>query len=337
MQINFGARSVSCKIVYYGPGMSGKTTNIQKVHELTPGASKSDLTSIKTEGDRTLFFDFMSLDLGKVAGMDTRFQLYTVPGQVYYNATRKLVLSGADGIVFVADSAPDRLEANVESWADLKDNLAERGMSLKDVPVVIQWNKRDVPNAVPVPDLDREINVIGAPTFEGVACNGDGVLETLKCVCAMVCKTLNSKQLKAASEERPRAASAPAATLAASTASSGVGAQSMSFARRVGASAAGASASAVMDPPAATTTAGAATAAKPSSRVPVSPASAPMPPAPNAPTPPQAKARAVEAVATATSAARPAWTTKDIVLVAAGVAAAIATAALGAAWMLGAF
>ncbi len=317
MQINFGARSVSCKIVYYGPGMSGKTTNIQKVHELTPGASKSDLTSIKTEGDRTLFFDFMSLDLGKVAGMDTRFQLYTVPGQVYYNATRKLVLSGADGVVFVADSSPDRMEANIESWKDLEGNLAERGTSLKDLPVVIQWNKRDVPNALTVADLEKNVNTIGAPTFHGVACAGEGVLETLKCVCSMVCKTLNAKQLKTASSERPHASAAPAANPAASTASAGAG--SLSFARRVNSASAASSASAVMDAPPA----------------PPAPA-APKMTSPAAPEPPKARPRQVEAVTSIPKERASGWTAKEIAFVAAGIVAALAAAGLGAAWLLGA-
>ena len=179
MHINFGSRSVSCKIVFYGPGLSGKTTNIQRIHEQMPAPRKGELTSIKTEGDRTLFFDFMSLDLGKVGGMETRFQIYTVPGQVYYNATRKLVLQGADGIVFVADSGPDCLETNVESWQNLKDNLAERGLDITDLPVVIQWNKRDLPGAIPVDELNARINDIGAPTFEAVATEGRGVLDTL--------------------------------------------------------------------------------------------------------------------------------------------------------------
>ena len=135
MQINLGSRKINCKIVYYGPGFSGKTTNIQKVHDLMPSNRKSELTSIATEGDRTLFFDFMSLDLGQVMGMDTCFQLYTVPGQVYYNATRKLVLQGVDGLVFVADCSPERVEANVESWANLIENLADqmKGAGIDDV------------------------------------------------------------------------------------------------------------------------------------------------------------------------------------------------------------
>ncbi|HUU44017.1 MAG TPA: hypothetical protein VMX57_09565, partial [Planctomycetota bacterium] len=203
---------MSCKIVFYGPGLSGKTTNIQRIHEQMPAPRKGELTSIKTEGDRTLFFDFMSLDLGKVGGMETRFQIYTVPGQVYYNATRKLVLQGADGIVFVADSGPDCMETNVESWQNLKDNLAERGLDITDLPVVIQWNKRDLPGAIPVDELNARINDIGAPTFEAVATEGPGVLDTLKCVCGLVCRQLNARQQKFMSS-----ASTGAATKSAST------------------------------------------------------------------------------------------------------------------------
>ena len=192
VQINFGARTVSCKIVYYGPGLSGKTTNIQKIHELMPDDRRGELTSIKTEGDRTLFFDFMSLDLGKIAGMKTRFQLYTVPGQVYYNATRKLVLQGADGVVFVADSGADRMAENIESWQNLQENLAENNLSLDHLPVVLQWNKRDLAETLSTEDLDAKLNTIDAPTFESVATTGEGVLETLKSVCAIVCKTINA-------------------------------------------------------------------------------------------------------------------------------------------------
>ena len=196
MQINFGLKTVSCKIVYYGPGLSGKTTNIQMIHDQMPGDRRGELTSIKTKGDRTLFFDFMAFDLGKVAGMDTRFQIYTVPGQVFYNATRKLVLQGADGIVFVADSAPDRLQANVDSWRNLQENLAERHLSLHDLPVVIQWNKRDLPDAVPTDELHHSINVNGAPTFEAVAFRGEGVLNTLKGICTLVCKSIDVSRHK---------------------------------------------------------------------------------------------------------------------------------------------
>ena len=187
MQINFGARSVSCKIVYYGPGLSGKTTNIQKVHELTPPERKGDLTSIKTEGDRTLFFDFMSLDLGKVAGMDTRFQLYTVPGQVQYNATRRLVLRGADGLVFVADSQFERLRENVESFRNLEANLREYESTLDEIPYVLQYNKRDLPNLAPLAYLEFVLNrrASRVPFFEASAIDGKGVFDTLNTVSRM--------------------------------------------------------------------------------------------------------------------------------------------------------
>lgn len=213
MQINFGSRSVSCKIVYYGPGLSGKTTNIEKIHELMPSDRKGELTSIKTDGDRTLFFDFMSLDLGRVAGMDTRFQIYTVPGQVYYNATRKLVLQGADGIVFVADSGPHCMQDNIESWKNLQENLAERNLSITELPLVIQWNKRDLPDALSVEDMNRNINTIGAPTFEAVACRGEGVVNTLKAVCGLVCKTLGAKQAGDTASREAGRVQAPAAVV----------------------------------------------------------------------------------------------------------------------------
>jgi len=210
VQINFGSKAVSCKIVYYGPGLCGKTTNVQQVHRETPVDRRSELTSINTDGDRTLFFDFMSLDLGKVAGMDTRFQLYTVPGQVYYNATRKLVLQGVDGIVFVADSSPDRMGANLDSWKNLFDNLAEYGLHECDIPVVIQYNKRDLANALSVDEMNRAINTIGAPTFEAIACRGEGVLATLKCVCGLVIRTLATRQQKPAGAMKPVPLSGPA-------------------------------------------------------------------------------------------------------------------------------
>ncbi|MBI3723721.1 GTPase, partial [bacterium] len=142
VQINFAKREINCKLVYYGPGLSGKTTNLEVVHKKAPASKKGELTSIATEGDRTLFFDYMPLELGKVGGMNTKFQLYTVPGQVYYNATRKLVLQGADGVVFVADSQPDKMDENLESLQNLDDNLKEQGLDIRTLPLVLQWNKR---------------------------------------------------------------------------------------------------------------------------------------------------------------------------------------------------
>jgi len=191
VQINFALREVNCKIVFYGPGMSGKTTNLEIVHKKAPEQNKGELTSIATEGDRTLFFDFMPLDLGNVAGMRTKFQLYTVPGQVYYNSTRKLVLQGADGIIFVADSSRSKLKENLESWNNLEENLREYGKSLKDVPIVIQWNKRDLPDAMEKPELEEKLNPLKVPTFEAVAITGEGVFPTLKALSAMVLESLN--------------------------------------------------------------------------------------------------------------------------------------------------
>ena len=148
MQINFSAREVNCKIVYYGPGRSGKTTNLEVVHAKAPKDSKGELITIATETDRTLYFDFLPLDLGQIAGMATKFQLYTVPGQVFYNATRKLVLKGADGVIFVADSNADMREENIESLDNLVENLEENGINLETTTIVFQWNKRDLPNAM---------------------------------------------------------------------------------------------------------------------------------------------------------------------------------------------
>ena len=191
VQINFALREVNCKIVYYGPGMSGKTTNLEIVHKKAPEANKGELTSIATEGDRTLFFDFMPLDLGTIAGMRTRFQLYTVPGQVYYNSTRKLVLQGVDGIVFVADSSESKMEENLESLENLKNNLAEYGKDIREIPLVLQWNKRDLPDALSVEALNERMNHWGCPYFEAVAITGEGVFPTLKCLSGMVLETLN--------------------------------------------------------------------------------------------------------------------------------------------------
>ena len=151
VQINFALKEVNCKIVYYGPGMSGKTTNLEIVHQKAPESNKGDLTSISTDGDRTLFFDFMPLDLGTVAGMRTKFQLYTVPGQVYYNSTRKLVLQGCDGVIFIADSDPEKMPENIESYDNLIENLKEYGKDIRELPHVLQYNKRDLPNALSHP------------------------------------------------------------------------------------------------------------------------------------------------------------------------------------------
>lgn len=193
VQINFARKEISCKIVFYGPGMSGKTTNLQVIHQKAPKESKGDLIAIATEGDRTLFFDFLPLDLGQVKGMNTKFQLYTVPGQVYYASTRKLVLQGADGVVFVADSQKKKLEENIEALKDLESSLKEYGIDMKNFPLVIQWNKRDLPDAADIPWLEEHINWTKAVTTEAVAARGDGVMQTLKVAARLVLDHINSK------------------------------------------------------------------------------------------------------------------------------------------------
>jgi mutual gliding-motility protein MglA len=214
VQINFALKEVNCKVVYYGPGMSGKTTNLEIVHQKAPEENKGELTSISTDGDRTLFFDFMPLDLGNVAGMRTKFQLYTVPGQVYYNSTRKLVLQGVDGVIFVADSDPDKMDENIESYANLIENLAEYGKDVRELPHVLQYNKRDLPNALSVAEIDKKLNKFGVPTFEAVAYTGEGVFPTLKTLAAMVLESIEKidgrNPRKAAPAAKPAAGKAPA-------------------------------------------------------------------------------------------------------------------------------
>ena len=213
VQINFAKREINCKLVYYGPGLSGKTTNLEVVHKKAPASKKGELTSIATEGDRTLFFDYMPLELGKVGGMNTKFQLYTVPGQVYYNATRKLVLQGADGVVFVADSQTDKLEENIESFQNLEENLREQGLDPRTIPMVLQWNKRDLPGVMTVEELDKAINKYNAPTFEAVAVTGEGVFPTLKKLAQMVLEKLN-KEYGLQEDRKGGAAGAPAGATA---------------------------------------------------------------------------------------------------------------------------
>ncbi|MEW6071905.1 MAG: ADP-ribosylation factor-like protein [Planctomycetota bacterium] len=188
VQINFAQKTVNVKIVYYGPGMSGKTTNLEVVHQRAPSTNRGELTSISTDGDRTLFFDYMPLDLGTVAGMRTCFQVYTVPGQVYYNSTRKLVLQGVDGVIFVADSSASMLDQNIESLRNLEENLNEYGKSLSSIPHVMQWNKRDLPDAMSVEELERHLNHHRAASFEAIANTGQGVFPTLKAMAAVVLK-----------------------------------------------------------------------------------------------------------------------------------------------------
>lgn len=190
---NYATKEITAKIVYYGPGLCGKTTNLQFVYDSLPSNNKSKMLSLATKTDRTLFFDFLPLDLGKIRGMRTKLQLYTVPGQVYYNSTRQLVLKGADGVVFVADSQDFAIDANLESLQNLEDNLKRQGVRMRELPLVLQYNKRDLPNALPVAELDKEINKLGVPTFESVATTGLGVEETLKGITQLVLAHLIKK------------------------------------------------------------------------------------------------------------------------------------------------
>ncbi|MCU1290328.1 MAG: putative GTPase [Acidobacteria bacterium] len=184
--INYASREINCKIVYYGPGLCGKTTNLQYIYDSTAPAAKGKLISLATETDRTLFFDFMPLELGTVRGFKTRFHLYTVPGQVYYDASRKLILKGVDGIVFVADSQEERMDANLESLYNLEENLQTQGYNLLDLPYVLQLNKRDLPGVMPAEELVSELQRKNEPVFEAVATDGTGVFDTLKAVAKQV-------------------------------------------------------------------------------------------------------------------------------------------------------
>jgi signal recognition particle receptor subunit beta len=220
--INHAAREINCKLVYYGPGLGGKTTNLEHVYGKVSPGSRGKMISLATETERTLFFDFLPVDLGTIRGFKTRFHLYTVPGQVYYNASRKLILKGVDGVVFVADSQIERMEANIESMQNLYDNMAEHGYDLTRMPFVIQYNKRDLPNAAPVGELQAALNpgwpvadpakqrlvpdpnrpgehlvfqqdgewIERAPFYEAVALTGDGVFDTLKSISKLVLKSL---------------------------------------------------------------------------------------------------------------------------------------------------
>ncbi len=191
---NYATKEITAKIVYYGPGLCGKTTNLQFIYDSLPSNSKSKMLSLATKTDRTLFFDFLPLDLGKIRGMRTKLQLYTVPGQVYYNSTRQLVLKGADGIVFVADSQDFALDANLESLQNLEDNLKRQGVRIREIPIVMQYNKRDLPNVLPVAEMDAEINkTLHGPSFESVATTGIGVEETLKGITQLVLAHLIKK------------------------------------------------------------------------------------------------------------------------------------------------
>lgn len=189
--INYASREINCKIVYYGTGLGGKTTNLEYIYSKVNPETKGKMISLATETERTLFFDFLPIDLGEVRGFKTRFHLYTVPGQVYYNASRRLILKGVDGIVFVADSQASRAEANIESMHNLYENLEAYGYDLQTIPFAIQYNKRDLPDILSVEELRAQINPMGVPDFEGVAIDGKGVFETLSSVSKLVVKTLS--------------------------------------------------------------------------------------------------------------------------------------------------
>jgi signal recognition particle receptor subunit beta len=189
--INYASREINCKIVYYGPGLCGKTTNLEYVYQKVNPETRGKMISLATENERTLFFDFLPVDLGNIRGFKTRFHLYTVPGQVYYNASRRLILKGVDGVVFVADSQAERMDANLASMQNLYENLAEYGYDPRQLPMVIQYNKRDLPTRVPVDELSTQLNRIGLEEFESVATEGEGVFDTLRAVSKQVIKTLS--------------------------------------------------------------------------------------------------------------------------------------------------
>jgi signal recognition particle receptor subunit beta len=184
--INFPAREINCKLVYYGPGLGGKTANLQWIYDHCGASQKGKMVSLATETDRTLFFDFLPLDLGTVRGFKTRFHLYTVPGQVFYEASRRLILKGADGVVFVADSQEERLDANLETLENLQEHLKDHSLDFATIPYVLQLNKRDLPNILSSEELKRQLNLKGEPVLEGVAVTGQGVFETLKEVAKLV-------------------------------------------------------------------------------------------------------------------------------------------------------
>ncbi len=190
--VNFTTREITCKIVYYGPGRSGKTTNLHYVYGRVPEARRGRMVSLATQTDRTLFFDFLPIDLGQISGFTTRFQLYTVPGQVYYNATRRLVLQGADGVVFVADSQARQLDENLESLQNLQANLLEHGVDIRTIPHVMQFNKQDLPRELilQAAELDDALNFRGVPSFPADALHGTGVFETLKSITELVLRKL---------------------------------------------------------------------------------------------------------------------------------------------------
>ena len=191
--INYASKEINCKIVYYGPGLGGKTTNLQYIYNKTAPEAKGKMISLATEADRSLFFDFLPLDLGTIRGFTTRFHLYTVPGQVFYDASRRLILKGVDGVVFVADSQEERMEANIESIRNLEQNLIEHGFQLAAMPYALQFNKRDLPTALAADQMYRVLNYKREPTFEAVATTGAGVFDTLKAVAKQILVDLRKR------------------------------------------------------------------------------------------------------------------------------------------------
>jgi signal recognition particle receptor subunit beta len=212
--VNPLAREISAKIVYYGPGLSGKTTSLKAVHASVRPEARGQLISLSTEGDRTLFFDFLPLQIQQVHGLALRLQLYTVPGQVFYDATRKLVLNGADGVVFVADSQPAARDSNAEAMSNLETNLGELGIELEHFPLVLQYNKRDLPGVLPVEELRRELNALGAPEFETVASRGEGILAALLGITKLVVTELKARQPQRPPAARPMVLSGGGSELA---------------------------------------------------------------------------------------------------------------------------
>jgi signal recognition particle receptor subunit beta len=202
--INYAGGEINIKIVYYGPGLSGKTTNLEFMHSKLPKENKGKMVSMKTRTDRTLFFDFLPIDVGEINGFKLRFLLYTVPGQVYYNATRKLVLKGVDALVFVADSAPEKMEGNKESIQNLEDNLNDLGLTLKSMPWVLQFNKRDLPNCLDRKLMNKELNTMGVPTFEAVATSGAGVYETFEEIARLVFVKMQEELKEVSSDGKAR-------------------------------------------------------------------------------------------------------------------------------------
>ena len=191
--INYSSKEINCKLVYYGPGLGGKTTNLQYIYEQTQGELKGKMISLATETERTLFFDFLPLSLGEIRGFQTRFHLYTVPGQVFYDASRKLILKGVDGVIFVADSQSERFDANLESMENLRVNLSEHGYDLDSMPMVVQYNKRDLPSAMQPEELKKHLNPQGVADFEAIVTQGQGVFESLKTLAKQVLVALKSE------------------------------------------------------------------------------------------------------------------------------------------------